>query len=113
MNDVKEAVANWLNVQADIFRNQFKYKTLEIDDFKVSSIALPNAVETGNNTHNHGVHLSDVREVAKILDLEVKHFDRNSEEYPVELQFVWDGVVFFSIYKEEDLNGSDDACGEI
>lgn len=117
---MKEKVAQWLNAQADIFRNQIKYHRLDLgEDCYVTSACMPSSIAPHHgyepySTHAYGIHLSDINPIAKILDLEIKRFDREDWEYDVELQFVWDGVVFFSIYKTEELeDGNTDISNKV
>lgn len=109
---MKEELAKWLNKQVEIFTDTLKYRRFDVDGLNVSNCTMPSAVEPLTK-YEYGVHLSDVREVAKILDLEVTAYERKSDEYPIELHFVWNNVIFFSIHERNELNGRTDISGEV
>jgi hypothetical protein len=99
---MKEALAKWMNKQVEIFKDRLAYREFkELDSIRV--IDGPSYI--GPDLTSPGIHTTDVRKIAKVLDLEITRLDRAIGEYQVELQIVWDGVTFFSMHKESEVDG--------
>lgn len=47
------------------------------------------------------VHVEDVRPIAEMLDVQVGISTRKDTEYPFQLHFTWDGVMFMSIHTDK------------
>ncbi len=52
-----------------------------------------------------GIHVRDVREVAKILATPVIKVGRECDTYPYELKIMLDGVSIFSIHTAKEIEG--------
>ena len=53
------------------------------------------------NSYNIGIHMNDVFMIADVLDIRLNKKERGYKDYPYEYSFIYKGVKFFSITKEE------------
>ena len=89
--DVKAKVTEWLNTLVNALKTIKENEYLEVGEFECSHYGSI----TGRGMP--AIQCREIREIAKIMDLEVQKRSRNDDEYPIEYSIIYDGVMFYSL----------------